>query len=1008
MALVVQCVDGARVAVPEAALRESRVLGAMYEDWDGGEEAPLLAPVCLAKDLEAVFGLCPSSVRSAGLSWSSEAEFAKVARVAHCAHYLDMPKVLAAVILDFAEALLKAPSLAAAAERFYAPPWALQSRRTWPELVEDAAQRLMADLGRNSCLGTRAQILAATWVCEASPLFSLPEEIARLVLERAEALCEEEFGSAFTLLQPTDGKGCQDDMEKAFAIIEARREQLSNSPLATSVAVTWALAPSSRRTTRAAAVKALRAVCTFGDAEAFTAFFAIVDPTRPRDDEEQDCRQELEAIAFEALPIVVAKDDDEQVQAVVEAASASILHEAPRVRAAAVACLGAVARDPPAVFRYIARSSGLDVFADCELAARSLEEALESSLHNEDPRVRRAAAEAIGVLAKQGGVAVAERLLQRLAGAQGALVAADPELRSVSVLALKHLMVAAELPGGWTMLVERLQDLDEVVRNAARMALMELAGRDDGGASADRIIPLLQRSPPEAPEAVRSIPVEVATAIAHVRPLRDKAAWSAEQLACGSLHDAAPSVRAHALRLLRVLGGPRDALDAVVSLLKDDSGDVRLEACRALTDLAPRGDAHVAASVATALAAAGPEAEAVELAGILKTLNAGRRDAASAAALSALAAERHEASCRVAALRGLEAIAPMGHEAARNTALRCASSPQGEVAAAAVNALRAVCAPGDKDAVAALLGLVVGQVHTLRPIAVSALAVLSPPGDPDVLAAVRGRMGHGHWPVRAAALQAFAALAPAGCPESIGAVQPRLQDTNCDVRQIAVEVLVSLAAGMEREVCDLLTKSLPSQPEQVQLAIEDAIDILMQDDIPLDASRVGIDSELENSGNFKCDVPATSSSAPSASTSPPTETTVSESSSSAAPLGQDTSAGGYPAPALNGNASAAGSSVDTCSTTSASAPVMSSAPVAPLGNAPPRDASASGSPAGSAAPSPLSGTQAGRALASPGAAAAAARPQLQASLRAFLQKAGGAAKEKEGVSKAAGAGAAAR
>eukprot|EP00930_Biecheleria_cincta_P072558 TRINITY_DN59938_c0_g1_i1.p1 TRINITY_DN59938_c0_g1~~TRINITY_DN59938_c0_g1_i1.p1 ORF type:complete len:1026 (-),score=178.52 TRINITY_DN59938_c0_g1_i1:184-3198(-) len=825
--LVVRSADGESFFASDTVLRESRVLRDLHGAEDGGEEELLLPALCQAEEIEELFKLCaelrpePSTGGARRPIWRSEAELGKQVRILHCAHYLDCPNVLEALVSDFAAALVSAPSSSAAAERFCAPEWALRPAREWPVEVEALEQRLSFPQGRGNFLGTRAQILTATWVCERSPLSSLPQELCWAILEQAESFCAQELGSTFLVLRDQSLHHGH-DVEAALTKLEERRDQLLNSPLAISVAVAWALAPASQPPTRIAALTMLRSVCTFPDTEAFSAFWEIVDPKRPAQSRQAPA---VQTVAFKGLPIVTDREDEGQVQAVVDAASATMLHPVAEVRAAAVACLGAVAQDPPSIFRFVTRTSGLDVLlADCDLATRSMEEALENSLQSKNPQVRRAAAESIGVLVDKAGESVAERIVDRLTSERGTLSSCMPELRVSGVLALQHVMCKVRIRQGWIALMTCLRDSFVEVRSAVRLALLALAAIEG---CYEVIMSFLQETFNSSGDDVRCMALEIATATTHTKPLGVTSAH-ASLLVRESLIDQISSVNLHGLRLFCALKGPEDALVSVVSLLKSGDEEHRLEACRALVSISKNVDHEVVAEVAAALMITRPEEQVVEIASTLKHLARSREDTVAASAFAKLVKTRSEPRCIITALKGLEVVAPKGHALARMAALAVVRGGDQDVVEAAVGCLQCICHRGDQDAVAMLVDLVAGGVHQLRPAALKALGVLGLCGDDLVLETIRSRMDHGFWPVRAAALHAFGSLAPHGCPHAISTVQSRLSDTSADVRQIAVEVLVSIAHPREREVSDFLLTIRDDQPTQVQISIDESLDSLLR------------------------------------------------------------------------------------------------------------------------------------------------------------------------------------
>eukprot|EP00929_Paragymnodinium_shiwhaense_P025885 TRINITY_DN15548_c0_g1_i1.p1 TRINITY_DN15548_c0_g1~~TRINITY_DN15548_c0_g1_i1.p1 ORF type:complete len:1074 (+),score=270.41 TRINITY_DN15548_c0_g1_i1:92-3313(+) len=830
MALTVHSADGVLLTVPEAAIFESKVFAALIDTDDGtteGGEASLHT-ICHAAELEALFELCRSQALFAKerASLIRDRGVPAAARLLHCAHYLDAPRVLEALVDDFAGELVNLPTVREAAELLQVPSWATSQLRDWPAESRGMAERLLGGLGPKSSIGTRAQILAAAWCCEDSPLASLPEDVAGLVLQRADVLCAEALGASISaMLRDTSavrrGITSVDDIDKAFATLEKRRDHFLNSPIAISAAVAWALAPTSRSQTRQAAVRALRALCTFGNKDAFDQFLAVVDGrlTTPVRDPIA-----LTVAAFQALPTVIDKEEDAQANAVVEAASDNILHPDLQVRTASIACLGAVAKDPPAVFRYITRATGLDVLAECTLAERSVEDALENSLRNLDPQVRRAAAESIGVYISKGGEGVAKQMLDRLAGVHGALAAPAPEYRVAAVSALRHLMQAVQLPDGWQVLANCLLDPVSDVRNAARVAIQSLAGVEG---CAVAVFPHLHANLACCDTEVRAELLEIAAALARMCASLDGALSVAEEMALATIQDVSDKVCVFALRLMFALGRPPEGTPAVVALSRQcqrRSPEMRLEACRTLSVLAAGYDREVVMACSEALVAAGAEEHVVELAGLLRKVVKDGRDGLAADAFAAVLDSGRAASCQIACLRGLEAVAPVGHKAARAATLQHLHSEVPSVVEAAVNALMRVCTPGDKEAIGDLTHLVADQVHTLRPPALTALAVLcsnlrSDPSCAPVLDVLRARLTHGHWPVRRAALEAFGELAPRGSVEVFQVVQAKLDDTSVDVRQTAVEVLVKLAHPLEKEVVEILM--------EVQMAIDEAIDILV-------------------------------------------------------------------------------------------------------------------------------------------------------------------------------------
>ena len=154
-----------------------------------------------------------------------------------------MPQLLAALTENFAIAITHTSSAQEVLKRFAAPVWAVKPRREWPKEAEVVATKLLGCFERATVLGTRAQIVVAAWSDVDCPLSAMPEDICRSILERAEKLCEEELGEAFTFLSDKQRAGGQDDAINAFSMLLARSDTLSNSPLVTSVAVSWALAP---------------------------------------------------------------------------------------------------------------------------------------------------------------------------------------------------------------------------------------------------------------------------------------------------------------------------------------------------------------------------------------------------------------------------------------------------------------------------------------------------------------------------------------------------------------------------------------------------------------------------------------------------------------------------------------------------------------------------------------------------------------------------------------------
>jgi len=223
-----------------------------------------------------------------------------------------------------------------------------------------------------------------------------------------------------------------------------------------------------------------------------------------------------------------------------------------------------------------------------------------------------------------------------------------------------------------------------------------------------------------------------------------------------------------------------------------------------------------------------PPEQLVEIAKVLRSLSDPAGDAAAADAFARLAKVRYESTeCEIAALKGLEVVAPVGHPTARAAALRSMHSPTADVVEAAIKAATSVCCKGDRGAITALAGLVASSSKNLRPGALKALGTLAYPGDVEVLDVITLCLDHGLWPVRAAALKSFGALAPHGCPETIAIVQQRLSDNSTEVRSIAVDVITCLSHPLEREVSDILLHARSSQPFHVQLLIDDVLESLL-------------------------------------------------------------------------------------------------------------------------------------------------------------------------------------
>jgi len=460
------------------------------------------------------------------------------------------------------------------------------------------------------------------------------------------------------------------------------------------------------------------------------------------------------------------------------------------------------------------------------------------------PRVQNGIAQLIYVAVKEGDEQVAKRLV-----AASAQLLSDgiPAHRIAGVHVLSHVVSGVPtLQDAWRVLVMCLGDPDSEVGRVASMYLGDQVTRKSNTLVPEAVIPTLHElltqghNGKQLQNEARTRVMEVASIAATSVPrtsLRDRLA----DMALLMLQGVFSAAVFPALQVLIHLGTPlpEGAVSAVLCQLKQQGDIVCLPACQALVSMVQRGNAEAIAGVSKALKGfKGSTADRAEIAHCLARLaKIGGDHVASEAFLELLATFPESPECKTAALLGLESTARVGHDAVRSAAmseLDLQVTPAILMASAAV--LKTVCHVGDVDAAGLLLKVLATDASARNPKLVveviNALVEICPPGDPFTLERLSQQLNSGLWPIRHIALQSIKALAPASSNslEARAAVLRRLQDVHPDVRQCAVDVLSSVASPGDSEVlAALVALREEEQPVQVEVAIEEALEILSGD-----------------------------------------------------------------------------------------------------------------------------------------------------------------------------------
>ena len=230
-------------------------------------------------------------------------------------------------------------------------------------------------------------------------------------------------------------------------------------------------------------------------------------------------------------------------------------HDDPVVRGAAGQALVALAGAGPHAFRSLVEAAHSTEDPSVRALVADL---LVSALHDEDPFVRRAAAEALGLLEEPAG------LIPLGAAARSDV---DAGVRQAAAGALGKLKHQRSLE----LLLEVLDDFDPGVRKAAVEALADLG-------FVEAVPPLLQVALFDADEEVRQVAIQV---LRHLDP------EGALEFLLASLVNPEPYIRTSAIDALVSFGGPEIFERLLGTALTDESPVVRQKAVEALNELGP-------------------------------------------------------------------------------------------------------------------------------------------------------------------------------------------------------------------------------------------------------------------------------------------------------------------------------------------------------------------------------------------------------------------------------------
>ncbi|CAE8628722.1 unnamed protein product [Polarella glacialis] len=440
-----------------------------------------------------------------------------------------------------------------------------------------------------------------------------------------------------------------------------------------------------------------------------------------------------------------------------------------------------------------------------------------------------------------------------------ALSDADCDVRRAAVQALAKGAAHAD-PAAVQLLVGRSQDSDEDVREAVLSGLASLAERGEPTAVSAALQGLQDEDPCVRRAAARAVgslctPADESAAISLAILLRD-----------GDREDREAASDALA-ELAGADGRARNAVEAVLALLTDNSAEIRCRGTRALGRVAQRGDASALAAVLALVddgddAARCAAAHAVGLLGEQGDVTAAAVLSKRLVAATGESAVEVDGDVRSEILLALSRVAPLGDAACLMAVATCLADESEDVRSAAVDALETldisdsrcskllatvqsqleaatdaavrctglrafavVARQGGAEAAAVCRRFFADGDEDVRRAAVEGLVAIGVDrGDSASLAGLLERLADSDEDVRSAAAAAIAQIALPGDGQAVAALTRALSDEDCDVRRVAVTSLATVAgSAVSRDTINAIAQCLQDEHETVRDSAAEAL-----------------------------------------------------------------------------------------------------------------------------------------------------------------------------------------
>mmetsp|Transcript_108243 Transcript_108243/g.316592 ORF Transcript_108243/g.316592 Transcript_108243/m.316592 type:complete len:893 (+) Transcript_108243:163-2841(+) len=414
-----------------------------------------------------------------------------------------------------------------------------------------------------------------------------------------------------------------------------------------------------------------------------------------------------------------------------------------------------------------------------------------------------------------------------------------------------------------TLLIQRLEDTDEDVRLAAVEGLARVALGCNQLAAA----PVISRLG-DADEYVRRA---AASAIGLLAEPGDKTAIAALVMRLGDDDEDVRNVSANSIVQLTSHGISYElAMERLLPLLQEESGETRRASAEVMARLARRGDSVALDAVLSCLttdidaivrcAAAHAAAVFAEFGdpNVLALLRGCLKRKACETASGRSAGGDDDASVRSEVLGTMAVLASKGDMECLMAACNCLADPSKTVRDAAVHALVQMITPGgmaevatsvssflsdeDPDVICSVIkalgvtavsgdATIVNTVlehfshddYDVRRAAVEAIGSTAVRGEADAVTAVIGRVNDSDEDVRCSAVVALAKLANPGCHQAVRTLIQALHDDDRDVRREAAASLATVAARDDVAVIAALRELLHDEEECVRNAAVDSI-----------------------------------------------------------------------------------------------------------------------------------------------------------------------------------------